>query len=152
MPKSILQVLLPVAGVAAGWSLMLPTPSQQRFDAAGAAAVHPTYVTRVQQMPVPTDEATRKDFCGGLREDRAQKVSGIRAPRHVDEGAADLAPPGDVGAAAMGLGEAIENADIERKNRELRQEIAAIDQKMADAACDLPHMPAGSAKRTGAEL
>ncbi|MGA7825003.1 MAG: hypothetical protein WCA14_12465 [Steroidobacteraceae bacterium] len=34
----------------------------------------------------------------------------------------------------------------------MRQNIAAIDQKMADAACDLPHMPAASPKRTPSEL
>ena len=78
-------------------------------------------------------------------------VSGLRTPSHQAEIASDLSP-GDEGAALGSLGEAMGNIGIESHNRELHQNIAAIDQKMADAACNVPHMPAASARRTGPEL
>jgi hypothetical protein len=150
MEKGALQsagVSLVVAALTASCSLSNPVPSRSAF------AVDPApYVTRVKEMTVPTDEAARRDLCNNLRQDRARMVSGIRAPSHIQEAAAAVSPPDDVGAALGSLGESVGNIGIESDNRRLRQNIAAIDQKMAEAACDLPHMPAASSKRAGPEL
>jgi hypothetical protein len=67
-------------------------------------------------------------------------VGGIRQNAVVEE-----SQPSDIGGSLSQLGAAM-------GNQRSRQNIAAIDQKMADAACDLAHMPAASSKRTGAEL
>ncbi len=50
------------------------------------------------------------------------------------------------------IGGAFQQMGASTHNKHMREDIAAIDQKMAEAACDQPHMPAASSKRTGAEL
>jgi len=139
-----------LATLSAGCSLSRRPQSEPYTDPVKAYPA--SYAGRIQHLEVPTDEASRKEFCGGLRQDRARMVSGIREESHLHEAAAAVSPPGDVGTAGAALGESLQNIGVEMNNRELRQNVAAIDQKMVEAACNVSPMPAASSKRTGAQL
>lgn len=72
------------------------------------------YVEQIQEIEVPHDEAGRKSLCGWLRGEEARQTS--------------------VAAMAQGPYAGLMVAIA-------RQHLAALDQKKADAACDMPFMP-----------
>jgi hypothetical protein len=86
------------------------------------------YVGTVERLKVPTDEMERQAFCENLRQNRA-RLALQSYGNYSDPTAA-----------------ALDQIGTDAGNRQVRQDVAAIDQKMADAACNLPHMPAQSCR------
>jgi hypothetical protein len=78
------------------------------------AAHQDRYVQQVQETEVPQDEPGRKSLCGWLRGEEARQTS--------------------IAATAQGQYAGLMIAIA-------RQHIAALDQKKAEAACDMPFMP-----------
>lgn len=101
-----------------------------------------SFAQEVEDIQVPQDERARKSLCNWLRQNKAGATSIFDQPL----------PPQYTDNALEGVGNALQGIALQNNKRQSRENIAAIDQKMAEAACDQPSMPSTSSKRSGPEL